>query len=244
MKIKEAATLTGVTVRTLQYYDRIGLLKPSHVTEAGYRMYEKEDLYKLQQILFLRELEFPLSEIKSILESPDYDRDDMLKKQKGLLEKKRDRLDGIIRLITKTLEGDEDMSFDEFDNKEIEEAKNKYAAEVKERWGTTSAYEESQKKTATYDADKWKSVKAEADAIMGQFGALVGTAPDNKEVQQLVEDWKAHITRNYYTCTDEILAGLGMMYTADERFRQNIDKHGEGTAALMADAIACYVKNR
>lgn len=244
MKIKEAAKLTGVTVRTLQYYDRIALLKPSRVTEAGYRIYEKKDLEKLQQILFLRELDFSLGEIKEILENPEFDRQEMLTKQKDLLEKKRQRLDGIIDLITKTLEGDESMSFSEFDYKEIEEAKKKYASEVKERWGNTSAYEESKEKTSGYDKEKWVSVKNEMDAIMKQFADNIGESPDSKEVQQLVEDWKACITRNHYTCTDEILAGLGQMYVADERFRKNMDTHGEGTAKLMSDAIAYYVEHK
>ena len=139
MKINQVAALTGVTVRTLHYYDKIGLLKPSQVTEAGYRLYDGAALGKLQQILFFKELDFPLSDIKEIMTDPRYDKKEALLKQKELLLQKRDRLDGLIKLVENTIKGDMDMSFQEFDMTDIETAKSRYAAEVKRRWGTTSA---------------------------------------------------------------------------------------------------------
>lgn len=242
MKPKEVAKLTGITVRTLQYYDRIGLLKPSETTKNGYRIYHPSDLVTLQQILFFRELDFPLKEIQEIMKSPNYKASDALKHQKELLIKKRDRLNGLIQLVTTTLEGDEIMSFKEFDTTKINEAKDNYAAEVKERWGSTPAYQEYTKKTKAYNKEQWNFITAQGQQIMAQFAALRHLPADSKEVQSLVKDWQDHITNNYYECTKEILSNLGLMYVQDERFTETIDSNGEGTAAFMAQAIEVYCK--
>ena len=166
MRISEVAKLTGITVRTLHYYDEIGLLKPSEITEAGYRLYSREDLEILQQILFFRELDFPLSQIKEIMNNPNYDKEEALKKQKELLIQQRQRIEGLIKLIEKRIEGDNNMSFKEFDMNEIEENKKKYAKEVKERWGTSKAYEESEKKTSSYNKEKWGDINQETSEIL------------------------------------------------------------------------------
>ena len=158
MKISEVAKLSGITVRTLHYYDEIGLLKPNKITEAGYRVYSNEDLETLQQILFFRELDFQLNEIKEIMMNPNYDKNKALNKHKELLIEKRERLDGLINLIDKTIKGDNNMSFKEFDNSKIEENKNKYAEEVKNRWGNTDAYKEYEKKTKSYDKNAWNTI--------------------------------------------------------------------------------------
>lgn len=240
MRISEAAKLTGITVRTLHYYDEIGLLKPSEITEAGYRLYSREDLEILQQILFFRELDFPLSQIKEIMNNPNYDKEEALKKQKELLIQQRQRIEGLIKLIEKRIEGDNNMSFKEFDMNEIEENKKKYAKEVKERWGTSKAYEESEKKTSSYNKEKWGDINQETSEIFKGFAELRNSDPGSEEVQELVRRWQKYITDNFYTCTNEILSGLGLMYVEDERFKENLDKNGEGTAKLMAEAIKIY----
>ena len=130
MKISEVAKLTGVTVRTLHYYDEIGLLKPDGVTEAGYRVYSDADLELLQQILFFRELDFPLEDIRRIMQNPAYDREDALRKQKELLLQKRGRLDRLIALVDSTLKGERDMSFRQFDATDIVETRRWYAEEA------------------------------------------------------------------------------------------------------------------
>lgn len=240
MRISEVAKLTGITVRTLHYYDEIGLLKPSEITEAGYRLYSREDLEILQQILFFRELDFPLSKIKEIMNNPNYDKEEALKKQKELLIQQRQRIEGLIKLIEKRIEGDNNMSFKEFDMNEIEENKKKYAKEVKERWGTSKAYEESEKKTSSYNKEKWGDINQETSEIFKGFAELRNSDPGSEEVQELVRRWQKYITDNFYTCTNEILSGLGLMYVEDERFKENLDKNGEGTAKLMAEAIKIY----
>lgn len=240
MKINEVAKLTGITVRTLHYYDAIGLLKPCAITEAGYRIYDDDSLLTLQQILFFRELDFSLTEIQKIITNPHYDKMDALQKQKELLSQKRNRLDGLLKLVENTIKGDTIMSFQAFDKTEIEKNKQKYAAEVKERWGATEAYRESEKKTADYSTQQWNMLTEEGAALLKSFGEQRENAPEGAAVQALVLQWQNYITNNFYHCSDEILSCLGMMYVGDARFTENIDKNGAGTAALMAKAIAIY----
>ena len=121
---------------------------------------------------------------------------------------------------------------------------NKYSTETRERWGDTSAYREHEQKTKNYTKEKWAEANDGLMAIFAEFAACKesGARADSAEAQVLVAKLQAHITANYYTCTDEIFAGLGKMYVADERFKQNIDKYGEGTAEFAADAIEVYCR--
>ncbi|MDK2808886.1 MAG: hypothetical protein PWP24_1623 [Clostridiales bacterium] len=240
MKINEVAKRTGITVRTLHYYDEIGLLPPSEITEAGYRLYDDTSLETLQQILFFRELEFSLQEIKSIMENPAYKKEEALCKQRDLLLKKRARMDQLIQLLNDRIKGDRTMNFQAFDQTELEQAKNEYAKEAKERWGTTRAYQEYEEKTASYSKEQWNLQNKEGAALLKEFAAHRLEAPDSKDAFALVKKWQSFITANFYTCTLEILSGLGQMYIADSRFQMNIDKNGVGTAQFMADAIAAY----
>lgn len=240
MKINEVAKLTGVTVRTLHYYDEIGLLKPNKVTESGYRLYNEDALSKLQQILFFKELEFSLNEIKDIITNPKFDKTEALRNQKELLIKKRQRIDKLIALADSTLKGEDTMSFKEFDMTEIENTKNKYAKEVKDRWGNSDAYKESEKKCNSYSKDQWREINEEGKNLLKDFASNREKPADSLEVQALVKQWQDYITIRFYKCTNEILKGLGIMYTQDERFKKNIDKNGEGTAEFISKAIAIY----
>lgn len=242
MKINDVAKLTGVTVRTLHYYDEIGLLCPNETTEVGYRIYHEDSLEKLQQILFFRELDFSLTEIKEIMNNPKYDKWQALQNQKELLLKKQQRLGNLIALLDKTIAGGMKMSFEEFDMTEIKTMKKKYADEVKERWGNTEAYEESERKTASLSPQQWDEIKKDNNKIFQAFAEIRNLDPQSEEAQKLVEAWQNFISENFYHCTDEILAGLGMMYVADERFTKNIDQYGEGTAQFISHAIAYYCK--
>ena len=239
MQIKEFARFTGVSVRTLHYYDEIGLLKPSHVDKStGYRYYDQQSLLRMQEILFYRELDFSLKSIEEILSSPNYDKTQALKEQKQLLILKKERLDNLISAIDGAMKGDNVMKA--FDNTEFE----KHKAEAQEKWGNTNAYQEHAEKTKDYSKDKWNSLAAGMDAIMGQFAESMkhGDTPDSDAAQELVKALQSHITEHYYHCTKEILFGLGQMYVADDRFRQNIDKHADGTAAFICQAITTYCK--
>lgn len=242
MKINEVAKRTGVTVRTLHYYDQIGLLAPSRVTAAGYRLYDEASLVDLQQILFLKELDFSLAEIKRIMADPSYSSQEALKKQRKLLIMKRDRLNRLITLAERTLEGEHIMNFKAFDTTDIEKNRQHYADEMKARWGETPQYQENEKKAAGYDASQWAAIDETAKAILKAFGENRDHSPESEAVQQLVARWQEYITAHFYPCSTEMLACLGAMYTGDERFTKNIDTNGEGTAALMAAAIDVYCK--
>lgn len=241
--ISEVAKLSGVTVRTLHYYDKIGLLVPSEVTsENGYRYYDEESIQRLQQILFYKELDFSLKEISKIMNTPDYDKEYALIRQKELLILKRNRLDNLIDLINMNLKGDTKMSFKEFDKKEIDMQREQYVKEVKERWGNTKSYKQSKKRTDSYSKEDIKLANDNMDNLIKQFSELRGKDPASEEVQSLVESWRQYITDTWYDCTKDILAGLGQMYVEDTRFTENIDKFGEGTAKLISKAIEIYCK--
>ena len=240
--ISETAKLTNISVRTLHYYDQIGLLSPSMVSETGYRYYDEFALEKLQQILFYRELDFSLKEIAQIMTTSNYRKEDALIRQRELLILKKKRINKLISLLDANLEGESKMSFQEFDMSEIETQKAKYAKEVEERWGNTEAFSQSKARTDSYKAEDWKQITEEADAIMREFAQNIHQAPESEVPQRLVKKWQTFITQTYYECTDEILEGLGKMYVADERFQHNIDKFGEGTAQFMSDSIKNYCK--
>ena len=234
MQIKEFAAYTGVSVRTLHYYDEIGLLKPAFVDRiTGYRYYDNTSLLRMQEILFYRELDFSLKRIGEILSSPHYDKTAALQEQKQLLILKKERLERLISAIDGASRGENVMNA--FDKTKIES----YKQEVKARWGDTAAYAQYTEKVAGKNEG---DLFAGMESILAEFSACKaqGNVPSSHTAQELVEKLQNYISNNFYTCTKEILAGLGQMYTADERFKTNIDKHGEGTAVFIANAIAHY----
>ena len=232
--VHEVSQISGVSVRTLHHYDATGLLRPTAVTEAGYRLYDDTALARLQSILLFRELAFPLKEIKRIMDDPKFDQVTALEQQIRLLELQQERLSRLIDLARETMKtGVTHMDFTAFDNSKLEQ----YAAEVKERWGNTAAYQESAQRPAAEQKDA-------AAGLMAQFarmGRLRTGDPAGQEAQDAVRELQQFITKHFYTCTPEILSGLGQMYTADDRFRASIDAAGgEGTADFAGKAITVY----
>ena len=243
MQIKEFAKLTGVSVRTLHYYDEIGLLKPALVdAQNGYRFYDENSLLRMQEILFYRELDFPLKSILEILSSPDYDKQKALAEQRKLLELKKERLERIIDALDGATKGKVTMAA--FDNSYYETARKQYEVEAKQRWGETDAYKEHAEKTAKYTKDKWQDVNDGLMAIFSKFAECMKNCntSNSDEAQALVKELQTYITENYYTCTKDILAGLGQMYVADERFKTNININGTGTADFVSKAIEIYCR--
>lgn len=237
LQVAEFAKFTGVSVRTLHYYDEIGLLKPSSVDPyTGYRYYDEESLLRMQEILFYRELDFSLKSIQGIVSSPNYDKIKALKEQKQLLKLKKERLERLIRAIDGAMKGENVMNA--FDNSEFEA----YRAEAQEKWGKTKAYQEYTEKSKHHNKEKQNSLTQGMDQIMAQFAVCKagGAVPSSAEAQSLVKKLQSHISEHYYNCTNEILAGLGQMYVADERFKNNIDRHGNGTAVFISEAIQAY----
>ena len=243
MQINEFAKLTGVSVRTLHYYDEIGLLKPAFVDEQnGYRFYDEKSLLRMQEILFYRELGFELKSIANILSSPNYDKQKALAEQRKLLELKKERLERIIDALDDATKGMVTMTA--FDNSDYETARKQYEAEAKRRWGETDAYKEYEQKTTNYTKNNWQDVTDGLMAVFAKFAECMkdGHSADSNDAQALVKELQNYITENYYTCTKKILAGLGQMYIADERFKNNIDKNGKGTAEYVSKAIEIYCK--
>ena len=238
--VHEVSELTGVSIRTLHYYDEIGLLTPVTVTGSGYRLYDDACLQRLQTIMLFRELEFSLKDIRQMINSPDFDRVRALGDQIKLLELRRDQLDRLIDLARRLkLKGETDLSFKEFDKSKIEA----YRKLAKETWGDTDAYREYEKKEAEQtDVEKRGNAEAMMD-IFFEFGNMKEKDPAAPQVQAQVKKLQDFITKNYYTCTDNILAGLGRMYAAGGEMTDNINvAGGKGCAEFVSKAIEEYCK--
>lgn len=232
--VHEAAETAGVSIRTLRYYDSIGLLNPASTTEAGYRLYDEACMERLRRILLYRELDFSLKEIGLILDSPDPDCDRALEQQIGLLRMRKERLEKLISMAERMKKGERNMSFEAFDRKKID----RYAEEAKKTWGQTEAYREYEKNTADYTRDKHELLAEQMMNIFREIGDVKNGSPDSAEARALIRKLQTFITENYYNCTDEILSGLGQMYAAGGEMTENIDTAGgKGTAAFTAAVI-------
>lgn len=238
LTVNEVSKLTGVSVRSLHHYDAIGLLKPAKVTEAGYRLYGDDELKRLQNILLFRELQFPLKQIRIILDSPEFDQQEALAQQIRLLELQLKHTQELILFARRLQEkGVSGMDFKAFDNKEMEQ----YEKEVQERWGNTKAYDEYQQKAKGRTDAQQEEIGSQLMEHFAEIGKLRQSAPSEQIVQEKVAGIQAFITEHYYQCTKEILSGLGKMYVGDERMKRNIDKAGgDGTAVFVSEAIAVY----
>lgn len=240
MTVNEVSKLTGVSIRTLQYYDTIGLLKPSEYTEAGYRLYDDTALERLQQILLFKELEFSLKEVREIMDAPGFDKEKALEQQVELLLLKREHIDNLIDFARriKTI-GVSEMDFRAFDKKKMEE----YSKQAKEQWGQTAAYQEYEEKSKGMTDTQQKDVVSSFMLVFAEFGKMKEKDPASEDVQLQVKKLQDFITAHYYTCTKEILSGLGKMYAAGGEFTENIDSYGgEGTAIFTSKAIEIYCK--
>ena len=247
-KINEVSKLTGVSIRMLHHYDKIKLLEPSKRTDSNYRMYNDDDIARLYQILLFKELEFPLQEIKQILDDKDFNREEVLKAQRNPIFEKKQRLERILESIDDTIEslGGNVMSkdnFKAFGYEEVKKHQEKYKEETEKRYGKSDAYRESQGKTSKYSKNDWENIMQEAGAIYEELYKLMDKDPSDEKVQELIQKWRNHITTNFYNCTIEIFRGLALMYVGDERFTKNIDKYGEGLAKFMSDAMNIYCDN-
>jgi MerR family transcriptional regulator, thiopeptide resistance regulator len=239
--VGQVADLAGVTIRTLHHYDEIGLLSPSGRSAAGYRIYEEPDLERLQQILFYRELGFALEEIAAIVDDPHTDAVDHMRRQRGLLTEKIERLQKMVAAI------DHEMEARDMGIKLTPEEKMKvfgdfnpedHAEEAERRWGGTDAYRQSQRRVSSYTKKDWLKIKAEHDEVAASLVALFesGAAPDSEEAMSAAEAHRRHISRWYYDCSHEIHRGLGEMYVSDERFRANYELLAPGLSEFMRDA--------
>lgn len=238
MTVNEVSKLTGVSIRALQYYDTIGLLKPSAYSDSGYRLYDDTSLEQLQQILLFKELEFPLKEIKQIIDAPNFDRSKALEQQIELLTMKKEHLENLIHFAREIkMYGVRKMNFEVFDTKKIDE----YAKRAKAQWGQSEEYKEFEEKAKHRTKEDEKNILNDFMQIFVEFGALKNLEPEDEQVQAQVRKLQNYVTEHFYQCTTRILLSLGKMYADGGEFTENIDKAGgKGTAVFTAKAIEIY----
>lgn len=243
--VQQLATLAGVSARTLHYYDEVGLLQPAGIRRNGYRYYEEKELLLLQQILFFRELDFSIDEIKRILSSPSFDMTRALQHHRRLIELKKNRLNRLLKTIDTTINTihhtthmDEKQLYNNFNQDEI----NQYAAEAKERWGHTDAYRQSQERTKNWTKEDYARIKHDADTWMKHFATHMKHKPDSDVVQELI-DQHYNALRTFYEPNLELYRGLAEMYISDERFTSYYERYAVGLAQFMHDAMIAYCDN-
>ena len=238
MTVAQVSKRTGVSVRTLHHYDQIGLLKPSEVTEAGYRLYDDTALDKLYMILVYRELGLSLNEIGSILDAPDYDRNRVLEHQIKLMQERVEKLQNRISFARGMLIGVKYMDFEGFDPKKIDE----YSQQAKVLYGKTEAYKEFQQKSKNRTAEQEKDLGAQVMELFAKLGKLRPCPPDSEAAQNWAKELQAFFTEHFYTCTPQILKSLAESYAGGGSMTENIDRvGGNGTGAFAKQVIDIYV---
>lgn len=239
---KEVSKLSGVSVRTLHHNDAVGLLPPTQVSAAGYRLYDDAAMVRLQLILLFRELKFPLKDIRAILDSPNFDRMRALEQQLQMLLLQREHIDNLIDLIRviKMIGVKPFMvDFGAFDTRKLDE----YARNARKSWGDSAAWQEYEQKAAGRTKADERQLLGELMDIFREFGAIRNTDPAAPEAQSLSEKLRDFISANFYSCTPEILRGLSAMYAGGGEMTQNIDDTcGSGTAEFAARAIEHFCK--
>lgn len=236
--VKEIAQLTHVSVRTLHHYDAIGLLKPTKITDAGYRLYDEAALERLYLILLYREIGFSLKEIRELLDAPDYDRNRILEQQVELLKAKVTHLQNRIQFANgiKAL-GVRNLKFDNWDPKKIDE----YSAQAETLYGKTDAWKEYRQKSAGRSKQQEKMLGEGVMDLFVRLGQLRQLSPGAPEVQAWVRQLQTYFTEHFYNCTPEILLGLAEMYAGGGSMTENIDAAaGNGTGAFAREAIRVY----
>lgn len=237
--IKKLASAAGVSVRTLHYYDDIDLLKPSEVGDNNYRYYGESELLRLQQILFFRELEFPLEKIKLALDSPSFNNLEALRSHRLVLLKQKNRLSDLIKTIDRTitnLQKGASMTTNDLYGGFTKQQMEEYQAEAETRWGNTDAYKESVSRVKQMGKAGLQKVMEEGMHIELEMAELIGESVNSKAVQDLVIRHRAQIGK-FYTVTDQIYRGLAEMYVADPRFAKHYDDVKPGLAKFLSDAM-------
>ena len=235
MMVAQVSKRTGVSVRTLHHYDQIGLLKPTEVTESGYRMYDDTALDKLYMILVYRELGLSLGEIGSILDAPDYDRNQVLEHQIKLMRRRIEKLQNRVALANGMLTlGVKYMDFEGFAPEKIDE----YSQQAKVLYGKTDAYKEFQQKQKSRTKEQEKDLGAQVMDFFARLGKMRPCAPDSEAAQNWAKELQAFFTEHFYTCTPQILKSLAESYAGGGSMTENIDKAGgEGTGAFAKQVI-------
>jgi DNA-binding transcriptional MerR regulator len=240
--VSKLAKMAGVSVRALHHYDQIGLLKPSARTSAGYRLYGEQDLLRLQQILFYKQLDVPLSQVCDILDDPGYDPVEALEHHRQLLQKRIERLARLLKTIDKTIQKltEENMTmtdeelYEGFTQEQIE----RYQREVRDMYDP-ALVEESERRVRQMSKAQWDAVKAEGDEITRSIADLMDRAPGDAEVQKLVARHHAWI-EHFYPASAEVYRGLAQGYIGHPEFRAFYERYAPGLADFLAAAMGYY----
>jgi len=238
--VKELSAQTHVSIRTLHHYDAIGLLKPTKITEAGYRLYDEGAVERLYLILLFREIGFPLKDIQGILDAPDFDRNRVLEQQVELLKAKVTHLQNCIHLANGIkMIGVKYLEFNNWDPKKIDE----YQAQAETLYGKTEAWKQWEEKRRNRTPEQSKNINTQVMDFFVELGKLRQLSPESLEVQNWVKKLQAFFTENFYDCTPQILKGLGEMYAGGGSMTENIDAAGgKGTGEFALEAIRVYCR--
>lgn len=240
--VSQLAKMAGVSVRTLHHYDQIGLLEPPARTEAGYRLYGEPELLRLQQILFFKELDMPLDEVRQILDDPGFDQVTALEQHRRLLRQRMERLARLLKTIDRTIDRlvEDDMTLTDeelyagFTKEQIE----RYNREAREMYDP-ALVEESHRRVRSMSRAQWQAVGEEGEAVTTGLAALADREPGDAEVQVLIGRHHAWI-ENFYPCSAEMYRGLGQGYVDYPEFRAFYEKYRPGLAEFMAAAMKVY----
>jgi DNA-binding transcriptional MerR regulator len=243
--VKQLSKLAGISIRTLHYYDQIGLLKPSSVGANGYRYYGEEVLLKLQQILFYRELDLSLDDIKAIVDNPEFDVLTTLRSHKEALQGRVERLKHLIQTVNNTidhLKGNENMNAKGLFEGFSEEEQERYALEAEQMYDPETVRTSNHKWMAYPPAEK-ERILAEGKTIYADLVTAIPKGAASTKAQALIARWHQNL-QYYWSPNDEQLLGLSDMYNDDPRFRTNFDKMHPNLAGFMREAVKVYVKKR
>lgn len=237
--------MAGVTVRTLHYYDEIGLLKPTMRSNTGYRQYGQPELLRLQQILFFKELNFPLDKIGRILDDPDFDQIEALQTHRRWLLQQSERLAVLLQTIDKTIlkltEAEMSLTDEELYEGFTKEQIERYEREVNEQYDP-ELVAESKRRVGKMSKEQWQAIKADGDEVTRLIASLADREPNDPEVQAAIARHHAWI-ENFYPASADVYRGLGSLYTGNDEFRQTYDKYRPGLADFMQAAMTYYADN-
>lgn len=243
--VKKLAGLAGVSVRTLHYYDQVGLLKPEFRSSNGYRQYGEDAIIKLQQIMFFRELDFSLEEIKKIMSKPDFNVLQALKDHRVLLKKRRERIDELLATVDRTvkkLKGEKQMSIKEYYQGFSDAQIEKYRREVRERWGD-KVLEESEARVMKMDKKEWVALQKEGSTIFKAIADNMAKGYDSPEVQAQVKKWHRWL-EHFHHYSDEALLGLGKMYSQHPDFAAFYQRINKDLPGFFTKAIEYYCREK
>jgi len=239
--VRQVAEMAGVTIRTLHHYDYIGLLTPSARSTAGYRLYDEADLLRLQQILFFKELDFPLAEIGNILDNPGFDQVEAFRDHRRRLHSRAERIMDLLKTIDRTIQRltEDDMTMNDAELYEgfTQEQIERYRREARERWG--DVVEDTEQRIRGMTKDQWQALQREGEEDTRAIAALMDRTPDDQEVQRQIARHHAWIER-FYPAPAEVYRGLSQLYAEHNEFRKYYEKYRPGLADFMQAAMDCY----